>query len=405
MSTNPNPAITDAILPNRKVRNGQDVRQSEMDRSDFLTQAMWAPGLDVQLSSRHQGRWCGITVFPAATIVQILPFQYFQPRHNRGGITQFTSVHQRSERHWRQPGVIARSLDLQFSDADISGVSYVQWLHELTDIEDNPQTSPSFAMYGVTLFQCFQSLTLPIVPNAPGALFARLRHLQSLRGLSLADVSEKCQQLVRASLPQEYWKSLLAEIEGAHNAIVGSEYEGTLFNLIGTMITGCETTLERLTSHSSMMLAEMDKASRDKPGKASADGGDRKVFFLLGQAVPQLSRNVYQDGGQRTQTREVGETQPAGMFKECAACSENIKINARKCRYCGEPQPMPSEPLALVPEKPKPIDVPIDEAVDDTWLADALETEGEQLDDDGIDAASALAEIPTKTRKVRNRED
>lgn len=374
-----------------------------MDLSDFQTQGMWAPGLDVALSPRHEGRWCGIGVFPAGTLVHITRFQYFQPRNNRAGITRFTNDRQRSERHWRQPGVIARSLDTKFSDADISGVSYVQWLHDLAGIEDDPQTSQSYAMYGVTLFGCFQALTLPVVPNESGALHARLGHLQSLVGLSLADVANRCQRLVRDLLPQEYRAPILKEIDGAHNVIVGSEYETRLYSVIGKMVEGCETTLERLTNHTGICLSEMDKASRDKPGKATADQGDRKVFFLLGQPVPQLSRNVFQNGAQATST---GAPQATGMFKECVECAESIRIAARKCRYCGEAQPTPISERAVVPEQPARMMVPVEEEVveeteqTDEWLGD----EGESIDD-VINAESALSDEftnpPPSGRKVR----
>lgn len=327
---------------------------------DKENHVMWAPGLPVKLSQRHEAVHVGVTEFPAGTLVLLEEHTYPTPLQNRANLMVRSGPAERAGKHSRQPGVIARRLVENYGAERFGGTSVLHLIEAFIGAEDDSPdpidrsrpVSKLFERFGVTTLRALQLMTLPAIPTGYGSLLARYNHLLGLSGRPLEDKHAANLALLEnlvAKRDAQLFRRLELELHASYDAFRSTPaLEDQLNAGIDEMVDGLRDCQIRLESHANTVIAEMDSRSRSEPGKPTTDAHDRKVYMLLGSPVPQLARNVHLGASQTVGAPTVGQPMSApGTQKECIACAEWIMVKAKKCRYCGETQPVvaPANPL------------------------------------------------------------
>lgn len=329
---------------------------------DKENHVMWAPGLPVKLSPRHEAVHVGVTEFPAGTLILLEEHTYPTPLQNRANLMVRSSAAERSGKHVRLPGVIARRLVENYGAERFGGTSVLQSIDAFIGAEDNyPDSSDKsrpisklYDRFGVTFLRALQMMTFPAIPAGYGALLARYNHLVGLVGQPLEEKHAANLALLEnlvAKRDPDAFRRLELELHASFDALRSNPaLEDKLNAGIDEMVDGLRDCQIRLEGHANTIIAEMDSRSRSEPGKPTTDAHDRKVYTLLGSPVPQLARNVHLGSSPTAAAGAptIGQQLPAaGSQKECVACAEWIMAKAKKCRYCGEAQPVlqPSNPL------------------------------------------------------------
>jgi hypothetical protein len=389
MASVDNPTLASAMVPEREVtRRSQAPEPPAEDTNKRKRQVMVATLLDVLLSRRHETRLNGVHKFPALVLVVLNEVRYTVPKP---GNTIQTPHDTRVEWRRRYPYVIAERLTEKYGDPEM-GVTALHWLTSLAGIED-AEYGPVWEQCRCTEADLYQALLFPVVPNEYGAIRARLGHIERMRGLNLAGMADRSRALVRERLGADSQKTaiLSRRIDGAVAAFRGTDHEDRIAAAVEQLYEGIVTGIERAEMQMAVLISEMDSASRSKPGKDKPDEGDRKLFHLMGQPLPQISMNVRQSGGSRQETllERLGygsDDATLEDMKECLFCAERIKAKAVRCRFCGSnlddapptsPEPEAAKNKGGRPRKPEP-QAPAANALD-ALANSASESEDDEL--------------------------
>lgn len=334
----------DFKAPQRKVRRRNPDPAMHANDRDKERQVMYAPGLDVIQSQRHDVKYHGINAFPACTLVLIEKHGYYRPRNDREHLTVFSPSGARSRLEFREPGVIARRLDEKHSSEDHSGPAYLRWIKPLANVEDDerPRSEGGISVlyedFGLTQLACLQLLSMPIVPTMYGAIYSRIDFLKSLENKPIQQTAKLAIDYVAANVKDDRVATVtVRDIETALAAFVGTENEMLLRRCITEMRQATEVSKNRLTNARIALISEMDSNSRNKAGKPAPDDGDKKICHLLGEPLPQVTRNVREE--QRPTAGGTVVVDDLAEYKRCFACDERIRVRAKKCKECGEAQP------------------------------------------------------------------